>query len=459
MDADGKISSTPVLNGVPDVRGKDRLRRASLTAITSLVARFGSIAVLLVTVPLALNHLGEERFGMWMVISSLGAIMAFADFGIGNGILNRVAAASGTDDVEAIRRATSSGFVILVAIGAAVALAIVAAYQFVAWEAVFQVRSEQAVAEAGPAILVFILCFALGVVAGLGSKVQIGLQRGYQANLWVGVGGLLSLISVIAAIKLDAGTPVMVLALFGSQQLAMLLNYIVFLYVQRPDLAPRPRFADAREIRLLLNVGSSFFLLQLVGLIAFRIDALLVAQFFGPETAGTYAIVERLFSLVTVVISVGLAALWPAYAEAISRGDRPWIIRTLKGSLSLAIGGAMAAGTVLTIWNRQLLETWTGVAMTPPLLLIGGFAAFKVIEAAGTAGAMLLNAAGVVRTQVVLALFMGISATALKILFAPGLGLESIIWITFASYLLFGLLPQLVLVPRVVHRLRASSGI
>lgn len=83
-----------------DTRGSERNRRAALTGVAATVARFVQISTSLITVPLTLRYLGNERFGLWMTISSVLAMAAFADFGIGNGVLNTVAKAFGRDDME-----------------------------------------------------------------------------------------------------------------------------------------------------------------------------------------------------------------------------------------------------------------------------------------------------------------------------------------------------------------------
>jgi hypothetical protein len=65
------------------------------------VVRFGSS---LITVPLTLKYLGNKRFALWMTIRCVLAMAAFADFGIGNGVLDTVAEASGKDNKEGSAR-------------------------------------------------------------------------------------------------------------------------------------------------------------------------------------------------------------------------------------------------------------------------------------------------------------------------------------------------------------------
>src|SRR5690348_11551465 len=91
-------------------RGAERNRRALLTGSVSTLARAVQVGTTLITIPLTLKYLGNERFGLWMTISSVMAMASFADFGVGNGVLNTVAKAFGKDNLVGIRMAVSSGF-------------------------------------------------------------------------------------------------------------------------------------------------------------------------------------------------------------------------------------------------------------------------------------------------------------------------------------------------------------
>lgn len=453
------MSQIPLLAKSRD-RGQERLRRAFLTAMASIVSRTGTILVLLVTVPMTLHHLGPERFGLWMVLSSLAAIMTFADLGIGNGVVNMIAAASGVDDDREIRAVTSSALLMLGLIGAVFAVATLAGASFVDWAQMLRISDSGAAAEAGRAVLAFGLCLAFGVPAGLGIKVQIGLQQGYAANLWIAFGGLLSFIAVLTALGLGAGVPMLVLALFGSQQLAMAFNCGYLFFVQRPDYAPRPQMVDLARVRALLQLGSSFFLLQLIAVVSFRIDALIVARFFGAVEAGNYAVYERLFAFVTMIVTVAITPLWPAYGEAVRRGDHQWVRETFRRSMLYSMSGTFVIVTLLVLFHRPLVELWVGRTIAVSGVLILGLAAWKLLEAFATPVATLLNALSILRAQILAAVCMALLGLALKLWLAPKLGIPAIVWSTIVSYSLCTVIPVVILVRRAFRRMAegASSG-
>src|SRR6202042_1779317 len=119
----------------------ERNRRAVLTGSAATLARVVQIGTSLITVPLTLRYLGNERFGLWMTISSVLAMAAFADFGVGNGVLNTVAQAFGEDDSLGVRRAVSSGFAVLSSIAILLLLSFFSIFRLINWGDFFRVSS------------------------------------------------------------------------------------------------------------------------------------------------------------------------------------------------------------------------------------------------------------------------------------------------------------------------------
>ena len=142
-----------------------------------------------------------------MIISSVLAMAAFADFGVGLGVLNTVAKAYGKDDMEGVRKAVSSGFSAMNFIAALLLLSFFAIYRFVNWADFFRVVSPLARSEAGPALAVFATCFALNISMDVVQRVQLGLQQGYHYCLWQLCGSIMGLIGVLGGIWLHVAYP------------------------------------------------------------------------------------------------------------------------------------------------------------------------------------------------------------------------------------------------------------
>ena len=434
-------------------RARERERRVALTALASLGARSISILTALVSVPLTLVYLGTERYGLWMTISAAVALFAFADLGMGNGLLNAISEANGRDDRDAARRYVSSAFLMLSGLALAVGVVFAAAYPFISWRAVFNVSSPEAASEAGPAMAVFVGCLLVSLPLGVVDRVQLGYQDGFVNALWRACGNVLGLGAVLLAIALSAGLPWLVLAMAGAPILAGLANGVVLFGWRNRSLRPSLGSATRPAARRVFQIGLLFLVLQIAVAMAYGSDTIVVAQVIGPKAVAEYAVVFRLFMFVPMLVGMALIPLWPAYAEAIARGDAAWVRRTLVRSLRLSVLATAPAALVLVALGSRIVDLWVGSAVTPSFALILGFGVWMVLGTVGNAIAMFLNAANIVRFQVVAALCMATSNLALSIVLARTMGVAGVIWGTVLAYSVCSVVPIAVYVPTLLQRL------
>jgi O-antigen/teichoic acid export membrane protein len=443
---------------VDGARGASRNRRAAITGGTAVFARVVQIGTSLVTVPLTLKYLGNERFGLWMTISSVLAMAAFADFGVGNGVLNSVAAAFGRDDVDGIRKAVSSGFALLNTIAVLLLMAFSAVYPFVNWGNFFRVVSPTAQAEAGPALAVFAVCFALNISMDVVQRVQLGLQQGYRYGLWQLCGSAAAFIGVLTGIWFRVSLPILIVAIAGAPIFATALNAIHFFGFVRPDLRPRRTLIARDAISRIARLGGLFFLLQVVVAVSYSADNLIIARTLGAVDVPEYSIPQRMFSLITMMSAMLVAPLWPAYGEALSRGDMKWVRGTLRGSLLAVFVLSSAASASVLLLSSRLIHWWVGSRIHPSFWLLSGLAIWTVVNCCGDAVGAFLNGAAVIRFQVLVASSFGIACVAAKLFAIRHYGIAGIPWATVAAYLLFGALPFAVHVPRLVSRMDRRKG-
>lgn len=438
-------------------RGK-RNRRAALTGGTALVARAVQVGTSLITIPIVIHYLGNERFGLWMTISSVLAIANFADFGLGNGVLNTVATAYGNDDRNAIREAISSGFAVLTAVAAAILVIFAAIFALVPWANVFHVTSAVARQEAGPALAVFVVCFVLNIPLDVVQRAQLGLQEGFRTNLWQIGGSMAGLAGVIAGVKAQAGLPLLVTALAGAPVFAAALNTSEFFFFSRRDLAPRWDFVSRATLVQIGKLGSLFFVLQIVVAVAFSVDNFIIARVLGAAQVPAYSIPQRMFSIISLVVAMLMAPLWPAYGEAIARDDMTWVRRTLSRSLLMVFAGAALASAILLALAKPILSWWIGPQIQSPALLLIGLAVWTVMDCCGNALAMFLNGAHIVQLQVVVASIFAVVCLLMKVWLTRRFGIVAVPWTTLGSYALLVAIPYAIGVPRLLRGLRGTSA-
>jgi len=444
-------------DGVSDPRSAQRHRNAILAAITGVFARITGMSVSLVTVPVTFHYLGKERFGLWMTISSVIVLANFADFGIGNGVVNSVAEASGRDDLQGIRSAISSGFSVLSAIGLGLGSMFFVAAHFVSWGDVFRVSSEGARAEVGPAVMGAAICFALNIPLDIVQRVQLGLQQGFQTNCWQIFSSVMSLTGVLAVVHLRGGVPQLVIALAGAPAAGAALNAIYFFCIQRRDLLPRWSAVSKATVKKIANLGGMFFVIQVVIAISFSTDNVIIARTLGVGSVALYSIPQRMFSLITVMLFTLVTPLWPAYGEAMARGDLPWIKRTLSVTLAGVLIVACSVATVLVVFSNQILRIWVGNSLHPEFMLVLGLGVWEIVRSFTGTMQMFLNGANILRFQTITHCIFGVFCLTSKILCAKHFGTAGVPWAATLTYSIFIIVPNLWYLPRLFKSLEAVA--
>jgi O-antigen/teichoic acid export membrane protein len=180
-----------------------------------------------------------------MTISSVIAMMAFADLGMGLGLMNAISEAHGKDDRQAAVTYVSSGFFMLAAMALIIVGAFALAYPFIPWPRLFNVKTPQAIQEAGPAMAVFLACFAANLPLGVVQRVQWGYQEGFFNNLWESAGKVLGLWGLLLVIYLKAGLLWLVLAMAGAPVLAGCATVSYYSAIGAPGCVPDYRITIA----------------------------------------------------------------------------------------------------------------------------------------------------------------------------------------------------------------------
>lgn len=432
---------TPFDSDSEQGRSQERHRHIAWTTVTAACAKAAAAAAMLISVPLTLRYLGPERFGLWMAISAVISMLGFADFGLGNGLLNAVSHASGRGDRRSIHASVSNGFIMLAAIGGLILLLFLLAYRHVPWSSVFNVSSTTAAIESGPVVFVLVICFILTLPLGATQKIQLGLQQGYWGNLWETAGSLLGLLGIVVATQLEAGLQWIALSMAGVPVIFRAVNTLVFFAYQEKTLRPRIGHVDLAVVRRLVRTGFLFFVLQLAVIVGFQSDNIIIARILGVEAVAGYDVALKLSTLPAMFIGLVVVAQWPAYGEALTRGDTSWIRQTFGRTIQLSLFFAVPFALVLLIWGDSLIELWAGPEVIPSTALLVGMSIWSVLMVLGSVIAALLNGLHVVRFQAINSLLMATANIVLSIYLVRRIGVVGAIAGTILAYTLFTLLP------------------
>ena len=434
-------------------RAQERYRRALLTTAANVLSKALSMILLIVSVPLTLSYLGNERFGIWMTISSFAALLAFLDFGIGNGLLNRVAHSAADTKRERLPQVITNGLLLLCIVGAFVGTALLAISYFIPWHSLIKVNDPALVLEIRTSASTFAVVFGLSLpFLGL-QRVFLGLQEGFLVHVATAIASIVSLGLLLVVTSRQGAVPELILVTIGVQAVAPI---VLFPLLLRRRLLVRCSLLQFRnDGSTLLRTGGGFFVLQLASMVAWGSDSLIVSSMLGASQVAILAVTYRLFQFVTQPLAMITNPLWAGYADAAARKDSKYIRQTLKTSMVLSFSIALIGAAIVLAFHRWLIAHWTSNSVEVPILLAVGYAAWSVLDATGNAFAMFLYGVGILRPQLIVASLFCLVAIPLKIYLVNQMGLGGIGFASVIAYMLTVALPYLTfLKPAWTIRLR-----
>jgi O-antigen/teichoic acid export membrane protein len=410
------------------------------------------------SVPLTLGLLGPVRFGMFMTIASVVALLSVTDLGIGSGVLNSIARAYGQGDRLAARQYLASGFVALTGMALALGVLFLVLYPAISWAILYNVASDPlAASEAGPATAAFVATFLIGLPLGLVGQVRAAYQEGFVQSAFAGLGNILTIVLLLVAVAGGANLPQLVLAVASGPILAAIVNLIVLVRLHRPWLAPRRSDVTKDAMRSVLGLGLRFMILQIAYTVGFSTDRLVAAQIVGPLAVADYSVVYRIFAIPAGLASIAVLPLWPAYREAISRHDIAWVRLTLKRSTKFTVLVTVPFSVVLAIVGPAIVDSWTGHSLSPTHGLFFALAGFTIALGVANVFMVLLNGAEVMRYLIVTWSSMAVLNLAASLFLASQIGVAGVAVGSVIAIVAAIIIPALAYTPRLLRRLEQAG--
>lgn len=410
--------------------------RRLFTGIASAVVSRGVAAVApLLLVPITFGYLGTHVYGLWMAVLSLTSMAVWADLGLGNGLMTRLSQAVALRDLDQARRLVASAYALLATFAVIVLALLALVVPWVPWDVLFNVTDARGAELAPPIALVALGAFVVNVPLSLVQRIQYAHQEVTQSNVWVAIGSLTAVALAWVAVQAYAGALVVVLAVAAGPILGNLLNTAWFVHRHR-EVVPSRRDVGGEAARSLVGLGGRFLVITLMSAVALNVDTIIVAHTSGLDEAAVFAVAVRALTALGLLVTLVNLPLWPANAEAMATGDLAWVERTTRRMAWLSGVGVLLPGLVVGLASAPLFSLWLGSdAVLPSRTLVLVLAAWWTLSAAVSPFMMVLNAAEIVRPQLVGWGAYLILSVPVKVLLGSSMGPEGVVVAGIALYL------------------------
>ena len=324
-----------------------------------------SLATLL-SVPIALHHLGDERYGVWVDLSGMVFIVSMLDLGLSSGLVNHVIVARAKGDTDEISRKVSNTFFTMVVTSLALMALAVFLIPLIPWTHLIRLResvggneANAAINEVVPAFMILCCGTLMMLPLEVYNRVQLAYDEPMRASFWAGTYTLGSLAGVFLASRLTHGLPSFVGL---SLALPLLLHFVSAGWevgVRKPWLRPRLVLGSLRMVGSLVRRGQLFLLYQIAFAFTMWSDYPILGSILGADANTPYSVCFRLFSA-GLLASYASRGLWLAFMTAIAKGEYAWARGTFRRLCILNAAFGLAASVALVLASPLLIRFWIG---------------------------------------------------------------------------------------------------
>lgn len=387
----------------------------------------------LVIVPITINYLNNEVYGIWMTITSILYWITTFDIGLGNGMRNYLAEALATNDTKLGKKYISTTMLLLSLI--ALSMAIVLLYPLITinFNSFFNTNAI-AGNELRMAVVITVGFTLMNFVLKNIGMIFVAMQK-YAINDLLSISGnVIALILIYILTKVTTGNLVLVVLAYTMTSCVAFLLAAIPLFWKHPELKPSLRFFDKSLGKKIVGKGFGFFVIQISScLVIFGAANFFITQSCGPAAVTTYNIAYKFFNLLVIAYTIILAPMWNAYTDAYVKGDMQWIKATFNKALKFWVLSICGGLGMLLICNL-FYKLWIGNMVNVPLSVSASTLIYVCFFNLNNCATYLINGLNKIFVQIIISLAVTTLYIITVLAFGRKLGVEGIVLSMAASY-------------------------
>jgi O-antigen/teichoic acid export membrane protein len=375
-------------------------------------------------VPLTLKYLGALEYGIWLTLSSLLVWLSYLDFGIGNGLRNKLAEALADGKAETGKAFVSTAYAVFSISLLALWIIFFIVNSFVNWTKILN-SPEYLSNDINKLVLIVFVLVSIQFLL----KLIYSITSAYQKPAINGVISVFINFSAVLFVYILLKVPgksFFYLGL-GSSVLPVIILIIAsfILYVKFfREIAPSVKSIKLAYAKDLISLGLQFFVIQFSGLILFATDNIIITQVIGPKEVTTYNIAYKYFYYIFIIFQIILTPLWSAYTEAYVKKDFDWIKSSINKIYRIWVILSIIA-IIMLIFSNFAYRIWVGTEIHIPVGLSVVMCVFVIISNWNNLFIYFINGTGKIRLQFYTSIFVAVINIPLSIYFAKYLNFGS----------------------------------
>lgn len=387
--------------------------------------------------PIMLHHVNRADYGVLLTLTSIVGWVGMMDIGLGNGLRNKLPEMLAKGDLQGAKKAVTSSYAALTMyVGLLISIFLVSS-SYIDWRNVLNSPMSDAEEINGLATVVFI-AFCVQFLLGLIVSILYAYQMPAANSLISFVSQVVTFIALIVQVYIFKVSSVFQIGAVNCliPPLIMLLATIFLFATKLREVAPTFKMIDFKYVSGILSLGVKFFILQIITIVIFQANSIIITRVVGPEAVVEYNMAFRYISVLTMFFNIMITPIWSATTDAYVRGDFAWIRKTLYLSRKICLI-AIVGGILMTIFSKQVYTLWLGKGAIDISYTTTGLVCLYVsFEMLYKVYGTIINGTGKVFAQMVITGFIAICYVPLALLLGKILGLSGVLIANSAVFIL-----------------------
>jgi len=309
--------------------------------------------------PIILSYLGQEEYGIWIIIGSFLGYMGLMDFGITGSVTQLIAKNDNKENIEKINIIVNNSFFLQIIIGfIIIILGIGCSFIF---PNLFDINPSSK----ETAFMAFFLA-SIGYGISFPPKTLKGLIRGRQyisLSIWLEFFiFLLTTLLNLYFLSLGLG----LLALPIGTIIIRILSYFLFYKMAKktfPQLKISLSYFKWKDAKSILNISGIWFIGSMSAVIIYTSDTLIIGSILSTGAVTIYALTFRLSEVFREFIYTFNTTAMPGIGQLAGEGQVDKIKNILLTMFPLVINTTLGITLFIIFFNQDFMKIWVGIEL------------------------------------------------------------------------------------------------
>jgi O-antigen/teichoic acid export membrane protein len=318
---------------------------------------FANILVAFIQSPFIIGILGDARYGVWSILSSMVGYLGLADLGLRRALSKYLNEYLEKKDVESVLTVISTSMVIFTGTGIVIVLGGLVACAFLPY--IFKTIPPESVFETRIALMIMSVQLSFSFFPSVLRRLTESLERFDISNSTAMISLAIRTAGIFFVLKMGWG----LIAMAGASMLSDLISTLI-LYIKCKRIWPRLRFSTdhfSKEMMFRLwNFGLPCFVDNVAVRLNTYFSTFFIGMFFNMTQVTYYGIARTLTGYINGFLERIVTVLTPAIFKKTAVFDYFYIREIVTQSISITTAICVPTFVLVYCLGNPFIELWLG---------------------------------------------------------------------------------------------------